>query len=140
MKDKLKLSISGAAEISTIDINHGKSKTTSFKNAVNAAVAIEALARNLAQQPGYGLYQIRVYNGASLLASKAVSSVTVTGAGDNIVRAVATFGATDFDGSYTKITLAVDGSLGEFSEITGLTLSKTNSELIQITWDLTITI
>lgn len=137
MKEEIKLAMSGAAKIRYIS-NSVEYNIISIKNAIQASNAIKTIAKNLANLTGFGLYQIRVYNGATLLVSKSITK-DVIGVGENIVEAQALFTETDFSGSFTKLTLVAEGGL-EFSIIDGLTLSKTNSEQIEITWELTITI
>lgn len=132
MEDLIKLAISGQATI----LIGNPSRTIVLKNAVQA-IAMETIARHLSGNTGWELANIRIYNGATLLAT---SAITRTFQAPNIVSVYALFLAASFTGSFTEVHL-VDAAGNVFSKITGITgVSKANTEQLHITWDLTISI
>jgi hypothetical protein len=94
------------------------------------------LAKLLQKDANANVTNIRVYNGTSLLSDKSITTFTYVD--PNEVSFTATFDATSFNSSFTKVTLGTATPLvmGDFSEITSLALSKNGTESLTITWNI----
>jgi hypothetical protein len=96
------------------------------------------ISRLLMKDSAANIANIRVYNGAILLAIGIISVYNYVN--PNEVHYEALIPADAFSGLYTKIVLgpADDVLMGNFSEVSGLALNKLLADPLLITWNIKI--
>lgn len=118
-------------------INNEKQLIKTRSNAI-LPNAKNIITRLLIGQNEYGLSNIRVFNGLTLLANGPISSKVFTDTGEAQFGAV--FDGPSFNGTYTSVTLGTEdnGITGDFSIADGLNFTKGPSEMLLITWNIKI--
>lgn len=135
MQQTINLNFKGDLEIKLFDKDNNliwekfihNTLLDNYKNIVRRALAGEA---ELDQIIAYDEFGGVLYIGT-------ISQVTHNGTVNNKSTFICTFSESSFDGTIAEVVLC--SSLhGEFSRVSGLDLTKTSTQVLQIAWTLTI--
>jgi hypothetical protein len=107
-----------------------------FNNAIQA-IAKEVVAERLAENNLVRIDQIELLNGGLSLAVRDITERIVPPGELDSVTFNAIFDEASFSGSFTEARL-ISSAKGDFSIVTGLSLSKSPTEKIMISWKIKI--
>lgn len=135
MKNTLNMEIKGHLQI--VKIKKGKNEivyddhnalVTNYKNIIRHCIAGDAT---------HFLDKIRVLKASAQLANTSISQVEYIALTDNEVKLVATFDEASFNDTFDEIYLYSDAG-GDFSHVTGLSISKDDQTQLTVSWTLKI--
>ncbi len=136
MKDILNLNLRGRVRITTL--KHGEiSNYLEVNNAIDPTVAKDVVRHCIAGEIDYSLSQIGVYKAGGLLAIKTVALADITYSGTDRVRLAVLFYTSDFADTLDECRL-IAPVVGNFSIITGLSVTKSSIEDMQLIWTIDI--
>ena len=136
MQDKL-LSIASGKITIAIKINNKWEEVLTRSNTI-LPDAQQIIAKNLLQDPAAKIDEIKVVSGVTLKATGVISTYTYSAILGKQAIYVALFSTTSFCGNFDYLSLGSSGLGLLLAEVTGLTLSKLNTEQLLITWKITI--
>lgn len=119
----------------TVKIEYTQLDNTPRQSIIDNAVVSNAkklISRALGGDPDYLIDTVEIWLGAVLLAS---TGIVVTFETVDTVRFNAVFREDDFSGNFDKLVLK-NAVHGNFSEVTGISESKSATEKMAISWDI----
>lgn len=136
MKQKINIEVKGHLKITSIKkgekpqvlYNDHNALIPNYKNIIRHAIAGDI---------SYAIDRVRVLGSSVPLATTVISSVSYIPLTDNEVKFIAVFDEASFDGTFDEVFLFSDAG-GDFSQVTGLSITKDNQTQLQIEWTLKI--
>lgn len=135
MKEIINIGIKGHLKIWIVD-KDGERILFDDHNDVDTIPALDIIRRCISGEDK-PIDLVACYKAAVLLASKSFTSISYGGTEDVTYTSLFTFG--DFNDTLDEIRL-VSSILGNFSTVTGLSITKTDAQELGISWTLTFNI